>query len=100
VAYGESSGRRAAAETALIKALSLAQHASAHMFLGIVLSPTNRVEQGIGECEYALAINPNLADAHCTLGVAKLFVGRATETYSTCKRRCVCPLKMQQCIGG
>jgi len=73
--------RLAAAETALIKALSLApQHAPAHMFLGIVLLTTNRVEQGIAECEHALAINPNLADAHGTLGAAKLFVGRAAET--------------------
>jgi tetratricopeptide (TPR) repeat protein len=70
--------RLAAAETALIKALSLApQHASAHMFLGIVQFASNRVEQGIAECEHALALNRNLADA---LGALKVFVGRAAET--------------------
>ena len=71
----------AAAETALIKALSLApQHASAHMFLGIVQFASNRVEQGIAECEHALALNRNLADAHGALGALKVFVGRAAET--------------------
>jgi Tfp pilus assembly protein PilF len=73
--------RLAAAETALIKALSLApQHALAHMFLGIVQLVSNRVDQGIAECEHALALNRNLADAHGSIGAAKLFVGRATET--------------------
>jgi TolB-like protein/class 3 adenylate cyclase/Tfp pilus assembly protein PilF len=73
--------RLAAAETALIKALSLApQHASAHMFLGIVQLYSNRVQQGIAECEHALALNRNLADAHATLGAAKVFVDRAAET--------------------
>jgi TolB-like protein/class 3 adenylate cyclase/tetratricopeptide (TPR) repeat protein len=73
--------RLAAAETALIKALSLApQHASAHMFLGIVQLASNRADQGIAECEHALALNRNLADAHASIGAAKLFVGRATET--------------------
>jgi TolB-like protein len=73
--------RLAAAEAALIKALSLApHHAPAHMFLGIVQLISNRVKQGIAECEHALAMNPNLADAHATLGAAKVFVGRAAET--------------------
>jgi TolB-like protein/class 3 adenylate cyclase/Flp pilus assembly protein TadD len=73
--------RLTAAETSLIKALSLApQHASAHMFLGIVQLASNRADQGIAECEHALALNRNLADAHGSIGAAKLFVGRATET--------------------
>jgi TolB-like protein/class 3 adenylate cyclase len=73
--------RLTAAETALIKALSLApQHALAHMFLGIVQLASNRADQGIAECEHALALNRNLADAHGSIGAAKLFVGRATET--------------------
>jgi TolB-like protein/Flp pilus assembly protein TadD len=73
--------RLAAAETALIKALSLApQHALAHMFLGIVQLASNRADQGIAECEHALALNRNLADAHGSIGAAKLFVGRAAET--------------------
>jgi tetratricopeptide (TPR) repeat protein len=73
--------RLAAAEMALIKALSLTpQHALAHMFLGIVQSATNRAEQGIAECEHALALNPNLAEAHASVGAVKLFLGRAAET--------------------
>ncbi|KRR09761.1 adenylate cyclase, partial [Bradyrhizobium jicamae] len=73
--------RLAAAEMALIKALSLApQHALAHMFLGIVQFTSNRATQGIAECEHALALNRNLAEAHGSLGGAKLFVGRAAET--------------------
>jgi TolB-like protein/class 3 adenylate cyclase len=73
--------RLAAAEAALVKALSLdPQHASAHMFLGIVQLATNRAAQGIAECEHALALNRNLAEARAVIGVAKVFVGRAAET--------------------
>jgi TolB-like protein/Flp pilus assembly protein TadD len=73
--------RLAAAEAALIKALSLdPQHALAHMYLGIVQLATNRAAQGIAECEHALALNRNLAEAHAVIGVAKVFVGRAVET--------------------
>jgi TolB-like protein/class 3 adenylate cyclase len=73
--------RLAAAEAALVKALSLdPQHASAHMFLGIVQLATNRAAQGIAECEHALALNRNLAEARAVVGVAKVFVGRAAET--------------------
>ncbi len=70
-----------AAETALVKAISLAPHyPPAHAFLGCLQSCTNRAAQGIAECEHALALNPNLADAHAFIGVAKIFLGRATET--------------------
>ncbi|WP_426528898.1 winged helix-turn-helix domain-containing tetratricopeptide repeat protein [Bradyrhizobium sp. McL0615] len=73
--------RLLAAEKALTKALSLApQHALAHMFLGVVQFATNRAAQGIAECEHALALNRNLADAHGSLGAAKIFAGRAAET--------------------
>jgi TolB-like protein/class 3 adenylate cyclase len=73
--------RLAAAEAALVKALSLdPQHAPAHMFLGIVQLATNRAAQGIAECEHALALNRNLAEARAVIGVAKVFVGRAAET--------------------
>ena len=73
--------RLAAAETALIKALSLApQHALAHMFMGLVQLASNRLDQGIAECEHALVLNRNLAEAHGSLGAAKLLVGRAAET--------------------
>jgi TolB-like protein/class 3 adenylate cyclase len=73
--------RLAAAEAALIKALSLApQHALAHLYLGAVQVCSNRVAQGIAECEHALALNRNLAEAHSFIGVAKCMLGRAAET--------------------
>jgi tetratricopeptide (TPR) repeat protein len=73
--------RFAAAETALLKALSLApRHALVHMYLGCIQFCSNRAVQGITECKYALALNPNLAEAHAFIGVGKIFVGRAAET--------------------
>ncbi len=73
--------RFAAAETALIKALSLApQHARAHFQLGHVNIFTNRVAQGIAECEQALALDRNLANAHGSFAIAKVFLGRGAET--------------------
>jgi TolB-like protein/class 3 adenylate cyclase/Flp pilus assembly protein TadD len=73
--------RFAKAETILNKALSIApQHARAHMFLGITQLSTNRAALGISECERALALNRNLADAHGAIGVAKIFIGRGEET--------------------
>jgi TolB-like protein/class 3 adenylate cyclase len=70
-----------AAEAVLVKALSLApEHALAHMFLGCVQFCSGRVAQGVAECEYALVLNRNLAEAHSDLGAAKTLVGRAIET--------------------
>jgi TolB-like protein/Tfp pilus assembly protein PilF len=70
-----------AAETALVKALSLApEHALAHMFLGAVQFLSGRAAQGAAECEHALALNRNLAEAHSFLGIAKTMVGRSMET--------------------
>jgi TolB-like protein/class 3 adenylate cyclase len=72
--------RFAAAEAALIKALSISpQHARAHMYLGAVQCSTRRAAQGIRECERALALDPNLADAHAIIGSAKALIGRSTE---------------------
>jgi TolB-like protein/Flp pilus assembly protein TadD len=69
------------AEGALTKALSLApDHARAHNCLGCVLGVTNRVEQGIAECERALAIDPNLAPAHAVISMRKVYLGRAEDT--------------------
>ena len=77
----DRAARLAAAEAASIKALSLApEHALAHYCLGIVLGVTNRAEEGIAECERALAIDRNLAAAHAVIGARKLFLGRAEET--------------------
>jgi TolB-like protein len=71
----------AAAEAILTKALALApQHARAHLWLGTVKLFTNRVAQGISECERALALDRNLADAHFYIGIAKALVGRSAET--------------------
>jgi TolB-like protein/class 3 adenylate cyclase len=70
-----------AAEKGLIKVLNMApQHARAHMFLGIVLNLTNRAAQGIAECEQALALDRNLANAHSSIGLAKWYIGRGEET--------------------
>jgi TolB-like protein/class 3 adenylate cyclase len=77
----DRAGHLAAAEAALIKALSSApKHALAHAYLGIVYMFTNRAVQGIAECERALALNPNLATAHGYIGFAKILEGRAEET--------------------
>jgi TolB-like protein len=71
----------AKAEVLLTKVLSLApSHAFAHMLLGATLIPTNRPARGIAECERALALDRNLAEAHAQMGVAKFVMGRPAET--------------------
>jgi TolB-like protein len=71
----------AAAEAVSTKALSLApDNAIAHMVLGIVHILSNRAAQGISECEQALALDRNLADAHACIGWAKYLLGRGMET--------------------
>jgi Flp pilus assembly protein TadD len=73
--------RIAAAEAVLTKALSMApQHALAHMLLGVVQMFTNRADQGIAECQQALALDRNLASAHGFIGAAQYLLGRAAET--------------------
>jgi TolB-like protein/Tfp pilus assembly protein PilF len=70
-----------AAEHGLIKVLNVApQHARAHMLVGTVQTLTNRAAQGIAECERALALDRNLADAHGMIGFAKVNIGRSEET--------------------
>jgi TolB-like protein/class 3 adenylate cyclase len=77
----DRAARLAAAETTLIKALSLApNHSMAHCLLGVVQIATNRAAQGIAECERALALDRNLALAHAQVGIAKYVSGRAEET--------------------
>ena len=77
----DRAARLSAAEVASIKALSLApEHALAHYCLGMVLGVTNRAQEGIAECERALAIDRNLAGAHAVIGARKLYLGRAAET--------------------
>jgi tetratricopeptide (TPR) repeat protein len=71
----------AAVEAVNTKPLSLApEHALAHLGLGAVLIATSRAQQGIAECERALALDRNLAGAHALIGTAKYFIGRAEET--------------------
>jgi TolB-like protein/class 3 adenylate cyclase len=73
--------RFVAAEAMLTKVLSKSpQHARAHMLLGFVQTVTNRAAQGILECERALALDRNLAEAHSIIGLAKLCIGRGAET--------------------
>ena len=73
--------RFSAAEANAIKALFLApDDASAHFILGCVYMFTNRVAQGLAECEQALVFNPNMADAYAARGLAKFLMGRAAET--------------------
>jgi TolB-like protein/class 3 adenylate cyclase/Flp pilus assembly protein TadD len=80
-ASDDRAAQLAAAETALTRALSLdPHHAGAHLALGAVNMFTNRVAQGIRECERALVLDHNLADAHGCIGMAKYFAGRAAET--------------------
>lgn len=69
-----------AAETILLNAVSIApNHALGHLALGILLNSTNRAIDGIAECERALALDRNLADAHARIGAAKVLIGRGTE---------------------
>ena len=80
-AIDDRAAQLANAETALTKALSIApQHAMAHLAMGAVQMFTNRAARGICECEHALVLDRNLADAHGCIGMAKYFFGRAEET--------------------
>jgi TolB-like protein/class 3 adenylate cyclase len=73
----------AAAEAKLTKALSsVPDHAVGHMWLGFLEILTKRAAEGIAECEYALALDRNLALAHAYVGLGKSYVGRPEETES------------------
>jgi TolB-like protein/class 3 adenylate cyclase len=70
-----------AAEPNAIKALSLAPgDANVQLTLGAIYIFTNRAIRGIAECEHALTIDRNLANAHGFIGLAKVLLGRAVET--------------------
>jgi len=71
----------AAAEANAIRVLSfIPDHALAHLILGHINIFANRAAQGIAECEQALRINRNYANAHSMIGYAKYCMGRAVET--------------------
>jgi tetratricopeptide (TPR) repeat protein len=77
----DRSARLAAAETTITKVLSLApNYALAHLAWGVVQIFTKRAARGIAECQQALALNRNLAEAHALIGLAKYFLGRGAET--------------------
>jgi hypothetical protein len=60
----------ASAEAKLTKALSsIPDHARGHMYLGLIDILTKRAAEGIAECEHALALDRNLAQAHSTIGL-------------------------------
>ena len=80
--------RFAAAETAATKALLIApDSALAHFALGVVHILTNRAAEGMADCEHALALDPNLADAHACIGWAKYFSVGARKPKPTSTRR-------------
>ena len=71
----------AAAEAKLTKALSsVPDHPRAHLYLGFVDILTKRAAEGIAECNHALALDRNLANAHSLIGLGKILIGRAEET--------------------
>jgi TolB-like protein len=71
----------AAMEVTMAKVLSVAPtHAVAHVVLGYTLIFTNRAAQGMAECERALVLDRNLAQAHDGIGTAKYVMGRGAET--------------------
>ena len=73
--------RCTAAKAAATEALSLApDYALAHLVLGVVHMITNHAAEGIAECERALVLDRNLADAHACVGWAKVLLGRSAET--------------------
>jgi TolB-like protein/Tfp pilus assembly protein PilF len=81
ILLSDSQNARLAAETTVLKALSLApNHPEANRILGVVQIATNRVVQGIAQCERALALDRNLATAHGSIGMAKYFIGQGAET--------------------
>ncbi len=51
-----------------------------HLYLGLVDILTKRAAEGIAECEHALELDRNLAEAHSAIGLGKIFIGRAEET--------------------
>ena len=71
----------AAADAKLTKALSsVPNHAGGHLWLGLVDILTKRAAEGIAECEHALALDRNLAEAHTCVGWGKMFIGRAEDS--------------------
>ena len=49
------------------------------MIMGAILLCTNRAPHGIAECERALSLDHNLAEAHAQIGTAKHLLARGAE---------------------
>ena len=50
------------------------------MWLGLVEIFTKRAARGIDGCEYVLALDRNLVNAHAAIGYGKILIGRGEET--------------------
>jgi TolB-like protein/Tfp pilus assembly protein PilF len=69
------------ADAAASKALALApNNALAHVTRAMVLQAAKAPERALRECEVAIGLDRNLADAHALAGAMKIFLGRAEET--------------------
>ena len=85
----DAAGSFAAAEAKLTKALSsVPDHARGHAWLGYVEICTKRAAQGIAECEHALALDRNLAQAHSIIGLGKNSSAALKKTRPTLVRPC------------
>ena len=77
----DRAARFAAAEAAVVKALTLApENAIAHLTLGVVQISTDRAAQGVRQCERALELDRNLAGAHAAIGNGKIQLGQAEDS--------------------
>jgi tetratricopeptide (TPR) repeat protein len=56
------------------------ENAAAHLCLGLIQIHTNRASEGIGECQRALQLDPNLTNAHAIIGNGKVHLGQPEET--------------------
>jgi TolB-like protein/class 3 adenylate cyclase len=71
----------AAAEPLLGRVLALApNNAMAHTFLGLVQIQTRRVEAGLAQCERALALDRNLANAWGMIAYGKQLLGYCDQS--------------------
>ena len=100
--------RLAAAEAATIKALSLAPElAVAHLCLGTVQIHTNRASEGVRQCQRALQLDRNLANAHALIGNGKISARPSRGDRGSCSGgaapqspRCECSSVVSICRCG
>ncbi|HXQ52872.1 MAG TPA: adenylate/guanylate cyclase domain-containing protein, partial [Stellaceae bacterium] len=70
----------AVAERLAKQALALQSNAAlGHLALGFIYSATDRIRDGIAECQHALSLDRNLAHAHAMIGRATIAVGQPEE---------------------